>query len=143
MKRPDFSHGFTLVELMVTLSIVAILAAVAYPTYHQYILKGRRAEGRAALMAVLQQQERYYTQYGKYFWDADGATPFKAYSGDNLPSSAYTITNVLCDPSLSRQECVQVQATPTAPDPEAGMLTITSVGPTKSCTGSKKEVCWK
>lgn len=143
MKRAHITHGFTLVELMVTLSIVALLAAIAYPTYHQYLLKGRRAEGRAALMSVLQQQERYYTQYGKYFWDIDGASPFKTHSGDNLGNSAYTIANVLCDPSLSRQECVEIRATPIAPDPDAGMLTIKSVGPIKSCDGNKKEVCWR
>ncbi|WP_374591408.1 type IV pilin protein [Aquabacterium sp.] len=146
MATPQTSRGFTLIELMVTVAIVAILTAIAYPAYHQYVLKGRRAEGRAALTAVLQQQERYYTQFGKYYIstsDSDNG-PFKAYSGDNLGSSAYTLTSSLCADNLTAAECVQITATPTHhDDPEAGNLSINSVGPTRTCSGTNKSICWK
>lgn len=145
MRPTPSTRGFTLIELMITVAIVAILAAIAYPSYKQFILKGRRAEGRAALMAVLQQQERYFTQYNTYWVPGLGLgpNPFKAYSGDNASTSAYQITSQPCATEGDPHLCVQIQASPNQPDPEAGVLTLTSVGPTKGCDGAKPEVCWK
>jgi type IV pilus assembly protein PilE len=53
------SHGFTLVELMITLVVVAILSAVAYPSFMDSIRKSRRSEAFTALNAVQQSQERW------------------------------------------------------------------------------------
>ena len=58
--------GFTLVELMITVAIVGILAAVAVPTYNDYVMKGRRTEARAALTQCAQAMERFFTQNGSY-----------------------------------------------------------------------------
>lgn len=145
MKHTKHAQGFTLIELMIVVAIVSILSAIAYPSYRQFVLKGRRAEGRAALVGILQAQERYYTQYGKYYTGkADGANPFKAYSGDNEGSSAYTIGSALCAGDLAANECVQITAHPTHnDDPDVGDLIIVSVGPTRSCTGTKTNLCWK
>jgi len=51
--------GFTLIELMVTVVIVGILAAVAYPSYMNYMKKGRRAAAQAHLMDIAQRQQEY------------------------------------------------------------------------------------
>lgn len=53
------SRGFTLVELVVVMAVIAILAAVAIPTYRDQVRKGRRAEAHEALMQVQTAQERW------------------------------------------------------------------------------------
>jgi type IV pilus assembly protein PilE len=59
-------RGFTLLEVMIACAIVAILAAIAYPSYLNSIQKSRRAEAKAALLGVASQMERYSTEKGTY-----------------------------------------------------------------------------
>ena len=60
------THGFTLIELMITVAIVGILAAIAYPSYQQYVLRSARAEAAGQLMEIAGGMERHYTTEGKY-----------------------------------------------------------------------------
>nr|WP_027903092.1 MULTISPECIES: type IV pilin protein [unclassified Pseudomonas] len=67
MRRVSMSQkGFTLIELMVTVAIIGILAAIAYPSYTEYVKKTRRAEAAALLLNTAQLVERYYSQHGSY-----------------------------------------------------------------------------
>ena len=59
-------RGFTLIELLVVAAIVAILAAIAYPSYLEQVIKTRRAEGKATLNEVSQRLERCFTRFGSY-----------------------------------------------------------------------------
>ena len=167
--KKHLNRGFTLIELMIVVAIVGILAAIAYPAYTSSILKGRRAEGRAALADLIQQQERYMTQQNCYLgFTTDTTTgaatatapspstacggvtastvPFKTWSGDTFANSAYTLAADTCSDgasgTLSIADCVRVIATPRQSDPEADTLRMTSTG-TKDCTGTKTSVCWK
>lgn len=71
VSRVRRSGGFTLIELMITVAIVGILAAIAYPSYQEQIRKGRRADAMAQLVTLAQAYERYYTSNNTYdgFWD--------------------------------------------------------------------------
>lgn len=60
------NRGFTLIELMVTVAIVAILAAIAYPSYQSHVVKTRRKAAEACLLELAQFMERYYTTNMSY-----------------------------------------------------------------------------
>ena len=73
MRRPAV-HGFTLVELVIAVAVVAILATVAVPSYREHVAASRRTDGKAALLAVAQLMERTYTERGTYAGVTLGAT---------------------------------------------------------------------
>jgi len=58
--------GFTLIELMITVAIIAILTVIAYPSYRQYVLKSHRVDAKTALLDLAARQERYYTLQNIY-----------------------------------------------------------------------------
>ena len=63
--------GFTLIELMIVVAIIAVLASIAIPAYQSQMDAGRRSDGKAALMAFAQAMERSFTEEGTYA-KADG-----------------------------------------------------------------------
>ena len=58
MRKPQQS-GFTLIELMITVAIVAILAAVAYPSYTRYIVKSNRAAAQAQMLDIANREQQF------------------------------------------------------------------------------------
>lgn len=64
-------RGFTLIELMVVLAIVAILTAIAIPSYSVYVRKAERKAAMAALQGLAQSMERFYAQNNTYEDAAD------------------------------------------------------------------------
>jgi len=66
--------GFTLIELMITVAIIAILGAIAYPTYTDFVERGRRNDAKAVMLEAAQFMERRFTEN-------------RSYSGATLPTS--------------------------------------------------------
>lgn len=104
-------RGFTLIELMIVVAIIAILAGIAYPGYQDVIRKTRRADAKKDLVGLANALERYHTENDTYIGSADGSdkpqsTVYPGYSpsdGDaagavyqltatDLSASQYTLT---------------------------------------------------
>ena len=62
-RRPD---GFTLIELMIVVAAVAILAAIAVPSYNDAVRKSRRGQAKADLVECAQTAERHHTSFNSY-----------------------------------------------------------------------------
>lgn len=59
-------RGFTLIELMIALVVAAILLAVAFPSYQDYVRRGTRSSGQQFLMDIAQRQEPYFLDQRQY-----------------------------------------------------------------------------
>jgi len=66
MKPNHKQYGMTLIELVVVIMIVGVLAAVAIPSYRNYVLRSQRSDAKDALLALSTQLEKHYLQCNDY-----------------------------------------------------------------------------
>jgi len=117
--------GFSLIELVMAMVIVAIIAAIAIPSYSSYVLKSHRTDAKTALLDMASMEERYfstnnsYTQTPTALGYTAGVVPFPVGSG------YYNITSITA-----------VAATPpagvNAGTPASYSITATAIGPQAS-----------
>jgi type IV pilus assembly protein PilE len=78
-------RGFTLIELMITVAIVAILAAIAYPSYTSHVRKGVRRAAQAEMMDIANREQQFLLS-NRIYVPYSGATPSITGSGYSLPT---------------------------------------------------------
>jgi len=134
--------GFTLLELMIALVVVAILAAVAVPSYQSYMIKTRRATAAACLQEMSQWMERFHTVNMSYAKDTNGndsTLPAMQCGNDLTGHYAFSLTNQATRTYLLNAEPQGVQA---SNDPSAcGTLTLDQAGQ-KGANGNVS-TCWR
>jgi len=106
-------HGFTLIEVMVTVVIVAILAAVALPSYRDYLTRGKITEATANLSDLRVKMEQFYQDNRRYSTTAGGGTCGGA--GGNSPTVAdvkyFTFTCASTAPNAAGDQNFVLSAT--------------------------------
>jgi prepilin-type N-terminal cleavage/methylation domain-containing protein len=88
------SSGFTLIEVMITMLIVAILAAIAYPNYKNYVLRGKLTYATNALSTLRANMERYFQDNRTYLDSGTFSSPCDGSSTtDTFTISCPTLTS--------------------------------------------------
>jgi type IV pilus assembly protein PilE len=90
------SYGFTLVELMVVVVILAIIVGIAYPSYRNYVTQTRRSDAQSILTQVANNQEKFFSNCNRYTTtmnpgDIAGCTGL-GYSDNLSPDGHYQVT---------------------------------------------------
>ena len=132
--------GVTLIELMIVVLIMSIIAAIGYPSYTEYVLRGKRSEGRAALLDAAAKQERFYSDCNRYgtLGTTQNCTSGIAKISTSTEGGLYTLNVNL----VNNNQGFTLTADPTFTDAKCGKLSLTHAGVReKTGTGTQKE-CW-
>lgn len=86
------TYGFTLIELMVTVAVVAILAAVAMPSYNDYVIRGKIPQATSNLSTLRAQMEQYYLDNQTYIGACTSGTTAPLPTSDDFQYSCPTLT---------------------------------------------------
>ena len=131
--------GFTLIELMVTVAIVGILAAVAYPSYTRYIIRSNRTAAQAQMLDIANREQQFLMANRAYATKAALET-----SGYALPTALTGRYSYDIEVGADTVPAFTITFTATAGTPQAadGPLTFTSEG-VKGCgTGCVASTKW-
>ena len=139
------SKGFTLIELMVVVAIVAILAAVAVPSYQQHVIESRRAECTAFALDIASRQERHWTRSrpSAYTTSANFVAELGMPNDDQSENGLCTVT--MSDTINSFEVTVAVDPA----DAECGSFRLNNIGQKSivvegvEITGAQAAECWR
>ena len=144
-RRPSRQAGVTFIELMAVVLIIAILGLIAVPSYRQYAIRAHRTEGKAALLRLATNQERFYIQNHRYSDAVDAGVGFAMAMSEN---GVYAITIATMN---GWTQDYTATVTPIAGggtngidqtvDADCTSFWLTSAG-AKGATGAHPETCW-
>jgi len=133
MKRYRFGQGFTLMELMIALVLLAVVVSLAVPSYNQFVIRTGRSEALETLLTTASCQERIYTRANAY--DADACE-------GNSSSDKYVITVT----TSNANQAFVATATPQGVQTQdtCGVLTISQTGGKTAAgeSGAFASACW-
>jgi len=138
MSKPSTDvRGFSLIELVIVLLIIAILAAIAIPSYRQYVVRANRVDAQRSLMDLAARQERFFYSRNAYATALSDLGANSSVAGANYtiapPSATSTAFTITASAVGSQQKSDQACQT----------LTITNTGVQGSTgTTSNDPKCW-
>ena len=121
--------GFTLVELMIALTILGILGSILLPQYFEFVQSSRRADAIKSMTRILAQQELFYGNNGSTYTSVVGNLGYADFGGNAQQTESedghYVISFAGCGGGVG--DCIQLTATPIAGSTQATDYYCTSM----------------
>ena len=134
------TKGFTLIEVMIVIAILAIVVAIALPSYRDQVRKSRRADAVALVMNIAQRMERCFTIDGAY--SAGGTCPTGTIASDG---GYYQGTVAITSTTAFAATIVPVAGKDQANDAACASFVISQTGAktaTNSSAADNTAACW-
>jgi type IV pilus assembly protein PilE len=128
IEKIHHAFGVTLIELMIVLTIAAIIAAIALPSYFKEMTETRRSDAKAKLMEIMNAEERYYTVNNTYTTDLENDLnyPVDGASKVDTDEGYYKVSAAACGSGITN--CIELSAEPGQAQSDDGSLTLDSLG---------------
>ena len=136
--------GFTLVEVIVVVAIIGILAAIAIPSYNEYVRRSQRAEARTVLLEAAQFMQRFYSANDRYDVARSGAAVALPAGLQKAPSNGAARYTISLSAVSTTAYALQAAPTGSMSGDKCGTLTLSSVGrkDVSDATASAAD-CWR
>jgi len=147
--------GFTLIELLIGVAIVAVLAAIALPSYTSYIAKARRAEARTHLVEAAQFMQRFYAANDSFLTDRMGNNVIRQMPANlqRSPTDGTQLYELVIPTTSLTTVSFEIRMVPVSSgvmgNDACGAFTLTSTGVrgvlvgSVPNTGALRDSCWK
>ena len=130
-------RGFTLIELMIVVAVVALLASIALPAYNDSIRKSRRAQAKADLVEYAQLAERHFTSNGSYAnFDTELDLPVQS------PREGGTARYGLAYASTATTFTIPAPPSASQSADRCGTLSLNQAGQKTKTGGAPLSECW-
>lgn len=139
-------QGFTLLEVMIVVAMIAILASVALPSYESYMRKTRRIDAKNALLDLAMRQEKFYSINNKYSATAtDLSYSALPYAVSSSGSNSFYDLSVALSPDTQSYLATATPKGPQLNDADCYAFTIANTGQRgnlKNTTTLSPDKCW-